>query len=247
MTPARKICDLAGCGNDIETPHTVLGDPDHRYCSTECAKQAWREARRRKPAREPTTVMEQPAEDFGDSGVVRKFCDDPDCRKPVLLEWRGRNGVYHSLACLKRIERDKNMKSMTTGTAEAPENDTVTAPEKPIIAGRISTKKPAKKATAAAKKTAAKKVKAAKNGAGGRASGDAVIKALKADHGFRDGSRTAERVGLLLKHDGKTLGKFREAFAKKGLGSGADGANFLSWYAGDTVKKAVENGLVSIK
>lgn len=48
--------------------------------------------------------MERLAEDFGNAGVVRFYCDADGCGKPLRMCFRGRAGDYCSVACLKRCD-----------------------------------------------------------------------------------------------------------------------------------------------
>ena len=119
--------------------------------------------------------MEVPAEDFGTSGITRKFCDRRGCGKQVTLCWKGRSGEYCSNQCLKISEKGKT-EMETTETNATPVN---AAPPSPIAAGaskKNAAKKAAKPAPAAkktaspAKKTAPKAApKAAKKTGGGAA------------------------------------------------------------------------------
>ena len=90
--------------------------------------------------------MQVPAKEFGGAEVTRLVCDNPRCRKPVLLAWRGRNGVYHDNNCLELMEN--NEMTTETTTEETPS---------PIAAGAPAPKKAAKKTAKKAAKPAAKK------------------------------------------------------------------------------------------
>jgi hypothetical protein len=49
--------------------------------------------------------MQRPALDFGDSGVVRCYCDA--CSKPLIVAHRGRAGDYCSRACLEGHDAER--------------------------------------------------------------------------------------------------------------------------------------------
>lgn len=153
--------------------------------------------------------VEVPAEDFGEAGVTRTRCDK--CRKPVVLAWKGRYGVYCSNNCLKTEDQQGDLNDMT---------DESTPDTKPIRAGAASPKKKtgAKKA-AAPKKTPAKK--AAGDGAAranAKFADDATIH-MKADaeNPFRADSSRAQRFALLK--DGMTVADFKKKVEAKNLQS----------------------------
>ena len=49
--------------------------------------------------------MQRPALDFGDSGVVRYYCDA--CSKPLLVGYRGLAGDYCSKVCCDRADAER--------------------------------------------------------------------------------------------------------------------------------------------
>ena len=67
------------------------------------------------------------AEEFGGAEVYRRYCDNPACKGPVTVCWKGRRGEYCSNNCLK-TEKEKNIMADETN-------------ESPIAAGTPATKK----------------------------------------------------------------------------------------------------------
>lgn len=51
--------------------------------------------------------MQRFAQDFGNAGVVRFYCDGGGCGKPLLVCYRGRAGDYCSRACLLRCDPER--------------------------------------------------------------------------------------------------------------------------------------------
>src|ERR1017187_7085615 len=124
------ICALSGCGKPVGVvPYRMLGKPEE-FCSKGCVDQAWgHRLKKSKPAPQPEPEtepeepsMEVPADDFGDAGVVRHFCDRPECRKPIALSWKGRYGSYCSNTCLKISEKEDQIMSDETNTNAAPDS-----------------------------------------------------------------------------------------------------------------------------
>jgi hypothetical protein len=192
------------------------------------------------------------AEDFGDAGIIRRFCDN--CGNPITLSWRGRRGEYCSNACLNS-EKEKSALSMTaiddddeevTDTDEEESgngDDGDDEDEAPIRRGGTATKKAAGKKAAPAKKgkgpvaaAPAKKAAASGNSVGHSSyPDDAVITVRKRDHSFK--GKRGESLDILLKKDSTTVAKFKAALEQKDLKS----------YAGFALKMAIENKLVAVK
>ena len=212
-------CALPGCANFVGVhPRIIMGDSRTQYCSDACASIAWEDRKKRKrPASASAEegaqeTMERPAPEFGDSGVVRKFCDRDGCRNPVLLSWRGRNGEYCSNACYKLNEEENEMTATEETTTAAP------AAEKPIAAGKppAPAKKKGKKTTSAAKKTAP----AAKKTAPAAKAEPEKDKAFGAFRAGTSKAAVAEALG-----DGKyhTVEELRTVCEKAGAGIGQIG------------------------
>ena len=143
------VCALAGCYNVVrpDQEHTVRGR-DEKYCSHECAVRALElmTAKGRKGK-----MPHVPAEDFGNAGVIRRYCDRKSCGRPILLCWKTEenDNEYCSNTCLKLARKESTMPETTTATA------TETDVPAPIVAGKSATpkknatKKSPKKAPAA--------------------------------------------------------------------------------------------------
>ena len=173
-----EICSLPGCGQPINPllPFTIK-DQSGKYHSQQCASQALAGTNQKRKK-----VPKEPAKEFGEAGVTKQFCDNPDCHKVIIIAWKGRDGEYCSNGCLNKMEPGET----TMNAAEA-----ATAP----ITGE-ETKKPVKKAatkkTAAAKKApAAPAKKTAPKKGSAKVDGDL----------FRDGS-TKAKIWAKIK-DGK--------------------------------------------
>lgn len=213
-----RVCARPGCDNRIPvfTPYQVFGQQE-LYCSKPCVEWALDELKKRKKksARsEAEDPMLQPAEDFGDAGIVRRFCDNPECQRPITLCWKGRNGEYCSNKCLKtEKENTTNMASQPVPMQDP--NDA--PPAKPITGGSKKKTAPAAKKAAPAPKAAkpakaAKAAKPAKAATTSRVNPDATIKLAKGfDAATMRGSR-GERAALLK--DGMTVGQFKAAVEK---------------------------------
>jgi hypothetical protein len=52
--------------------------------------------------------MQVPHPDFGGSGVMMHLCDNPRCRKPIRLRWKGSVGEYCSNKCYREMEVEKH-------------------------------------------------------------------------------------------------------------------------------------------
>lgn len=212
---AKPKCYNPGCNAPLNNPTFRLTGRDIDFCSRRCRETfvIWEDSQQK-----PKKNMKVAANDFGGAEVTRLLCDNPVCRKPVLLEWRGRNGIYHSNECLELMEN-------TTMTTEVQTEATPTP--SPIAAGAPSKKAPKKKA--AAKAAPAKKA-AAPPAAKGKA------KAAKAEtHGTfpRPGSVADLMVGFLKKNKKpKTMAELTAGVGKTG-----------SWP--NTVTKLLEAGLIA--
>ena len=143
------------------------------------------------------------AKEFGGAEVYRHYCDNPACKGPITVSWKGRRGEYCSNNCLK-TEKEKNIMADETN-------------ESPIAAGTPATKKgKGKKAAApatnkkAAAKPAAKKAAAPAKAKGERDSRLPKIgtsfehehkgKTIKVDvleDGFRHGKQTYKSLSAL--------------------------------------------------
>ena len=133
-----ELC--ANCQKPVgAVPHTIKDRPE-KFCSSECSATLFLtpSSKRRKEKN-----MQVPALDFGGE-VSRHFCDNPNCRKPVTLCWKGRNGEYCSNGCLQAVENSEfqgdNMPDNETAAPVAPANKPITA-----AAPKKSKKAPAKK------------------------------------------------------------------------------------------------------
>ena len=230
-----KICALPNCGKAIRLGsqvYVLAGYLGVEYCSRSCVEQAYNEWKAKTAPKEESKV-DRLAEEFGDAGVIRRFCDR--CQSPITLAWKGRYGEYCSLVCRDLAEK---------GEQQVPDetNDTAAAPAaSPITAGASKKKAPAKKNAPAAKLAAKKATPATKTAPvmpNGRSKypDEATVKVLNAVHGLR-GFR-GDALDCLLK-DGQTMAKFRAALVKKG--------GRMNSYFGFATAYAVDNKLASIK
>jgi hypothetical protein len=113
-----------------------------KYAKTQPEKVDYVKADARQEAREESVKVK--AEEFGGAEVYRHYCDNPTCKGPINVSWKGRRGEYCSNDCLK-TEKEKNIMADETN-------------ESPIAAGTPATKKgKGKKAAAPATKKAAAK------------------------------------------------------------------------------------------
>ena len=114
-TAEPKKCAREGCKNTVGmVPYRIFGAPDE-YCSQACVSIVFEQGRKSTRTRKKKggKSMEVPAEDFGDSGVVRHSCDV--CGKPLgihpdgtaTVAWKGRYGEYCSNKCLSKGERER--------------------------------------------------------------------------------------------------------------------------------------------
>ena len=227
-----RMCALPGCSARIN-PLAVytIKDRSEQFCSRECVDAAFDLVTKAKKKGKEDKAMRALAEDFGDSGVTRGFCDWKRCGLAILICWKGRKDQtkeYCSHACRDTAEREENQMTETNATA------TATADAPPIVAGTPDKKRTKK---VAAKKAAAKKAaaKPANKAAKGKFADDAVITVKGKDHGRR--GKAAECMNLLK--TGMTVAQLREKIAKKeGLNSG-----YLRW----TLDAATESGYATVK
>ena len=217
-TSSPSSCDLPGCGCALpQNGWFALACLPEKYCSRACMKKALAavNARRKK-------VPEVLADDFGEVGVTRVYCDNPSCgRICAPLAWPSDDlkRKYCTNECRKQGE-----KMMDEGTLQVE--------EKPIVAGKPVEKskkapkavkpkaekpKAEKPAKAAKPKNAVKakapkvpkaaKPKVAKAKTNGRMGDDAVITVLK-PHEFTEETASAKMFKLVK--DQMTVGEFRK-------------------------------------
>lgn len=285
MALAGKVCALPGCSVifPIREFSYRLGDHPGEYCSSRCVRIAFDLMKRGKPytkgnfpvytepryaepnsrhvkganeANEKEQNVKVKAEDFGDAGIIRRFCDAEGCNNPIALSWRGRSGEYCSNACLQKEKKEKST-FMTAANTTVDDDDEVTDNEEeengngengdeedapPIRRGSAAKKAVGKKAAPAKKgkgpvaAAPAKKAAASSNSVGhGTYADDAVITVRKRDHTLK--GKRGESLDLLLKKDSTTVAKFKTALEQKDLKS----------YAGFAIKTAVDNKLITIK
>jgi hypothetical protein len=201
------------------------------YCSRQCVNDAYSLKKSGEPfskvpeSAEPSTkevrktVPHLSAEDFGDVGVIRHFCDNLSCTNPgsnpvmeidgkmltvITLCWRSHHGEYCSNECLK----SEKEKKMTDDQNDSPVSagDSTPAPKK------AAKKASAKKAAPVAAKKADKKVAKAASAKKVAKKAAPVKKAAKKSaahngngNGARNGSKTSELIAMLNKKGGATL------------------------------------------
>jgi hypothetical protein len=148
-----ELC--ANCNKPVgAVPHTIKDRPE-KFCSSECSATQFSTPTKRRKEKN----MQVPALDFGGE-VSRHFCDNPNCRKPYMLCWKGHDGEYCSPDCKDAVEdpnyQGDHMSDNETAAPEAPANKPITA-----AAPKKSKKAPAKKSepkkAKSAKKATAKK------------------------------------------------------------------------------------------
>lgn len=266
MSKQYTTCALPGCSEPVipGRPTFRLGGYNAEYHSRGCVTIAFELMRQKKPyakaqpekvdyvkaderqeaaeraeaAREENVKVK--ASEFGGAEVYRRYCDNPACKAPITVSWKGRRGEYCSNNCLK-TEKEKNIMADETNETTSPIAAGAPATKKGKAAKPAPSKKVAAKAPAA--KKAAKPVAAKKAAASGdRASfpKDGVIKIVKKAELAAHGRRGKAGDAFDALKDGQTVEKFREAVNKKNPKNG-------SWYAGFTLKFATDEGWISIK
>ena len=167
--------------------------------------------------------MQQQSTALGNIGMTQTLCDNPRCRKPTPVCWKGRNGKYCSNKCLKQVEENMVTEEDDDFNQdnEEVEEAVVEAPKKKAVAKKAA-KPAAKKATTKPTKTekeakAARKplVKKGKGVVRDRVDNEAKITIVAADVEMR-GAR-ADKWKCLK--NGQTVGAAKEAMTKKGLTS----------------------------
>ncbi len=256
--PTYVTCALPGCTIPLipGKPEFRLGGYNHKYCSRGCVNVAFEMMRKGKKyaKAQPETVdytkedaqqeaaearaspvvegnVKVKAEEFGGAEVYRRYCDNPTCRGPITVCWKGRRGEYCSNNCLK-TEKENNMTTDTNAS--------------PIAAGTPAAKKGGKKAAvkkapAATKKAAAGKKAAAKAGdeTSARAVENAkVISIVKSDK-LPEYRGVKADITALIK-DGITVGQYKANVTAKVAGK-------HSWDAKCVLEAAVEAGAIKIK
>jgi hypothetical protein len=181
----------------------MLGRPE-QFCSRACIDIAWghrlKDLKKISLQKQKEGIMEVKAEGFGSSGVTRRICDNPSCRKPIHVSWKGRYGEYCCNECYEIREKEGNQ---IMSDNETP----VEANDSPIVAGDPEPKKEkpmkAKKTKPAPKKAPAKK--AAKK-APAKQARKSEPKELRA------GSKQAQAVELMSRKTGATLAELAKKF-----------------------------------
>lgn len=176
-------------------------------------------------------------------GAHRDVCNR--CRKPVILAWRGRDGIYCSNTCLVLAEeQDLHKEKIMSDESEA--TATAAATDESVSGTKGKRSKKASKPSAKAKKESGKSTKKKAAGKAGKPKAtrkssfgaDQVIKLLKKDNPFR-GSR-GKRHGLIK--SGMTVGQYHDALVKaKNFGRP------MGSTVSRTLKRAVAAKLISLK
>jgi hypothetical protein len=262
--PNSVVCALPTCMHvvPLTTYEHKLALHPGTYCSSQCDNAAFdlmRKGKKFAKNSQPIVAVEQEpekqdeeikvsmphshADDFGTSGVIRRFCDLSSCRKPVTLCWTDKLGEFCSNECLleaKKKEKEHMAKKATVEDPEEVETEKTkteeTEDDSPVTSGKAS-KKATKKAVT---KKGAKKgpVAVAKKAAGSglpapRFSNEQVITVKSADHTLK-GNRGAV---LDLFKSGMSVEKYKASLAKKDLGG----------MAGWALKTGVELGMITVK
>jgi hypothetical protein len=90
--------------------------------------------------RERGYLMRRPALDFGNSGVVRFYCDA--CSKPITLCYMGSNGEYCSRACLERSDAKRSLESVDTRYASKEVTSNGSKSPKVTVSGKVTESAP---------------------------------------------------------------------------------------------------------
>ena len=181
-------------------PYAIANKPE-QFCSRACVDTAWghRLTDLKKNLHNKTKgayTMEVKAEGFGSSGVTRLICDNPECRKPIHVSWKGRYGQYCGNECYETMEKEGNhiMSDETNPVATADESPIAAGDPEPKKVNTMKNKKAPKKTT---KKSPAPKKAATKS---------SPPKELRA------GSKQALAVELMSRKTGATLAEIAKKF-----------------------------------
>lgn len=170
--------------------------------------------------------MKEQSTALGNVGMTIMTCDNPNCRKNLVLAWKGRSGEYCSSKCLKLVE-EKQMVDNEEYEDETQE-DTAAPVAKTKKAKAAKKGKPAKKV--AAKKAVAKKAK----GTSTRIDPEARITVLKKDHEFR-GKRVKMfsliKTGMTTKQASDAIQKFLGGARYSGFLHICKDAGLIKWAA----------------
>lgn len=249
MPTQLTACALPECHEPIIPGRTPfrLGGESGEYCSRGCVTIAFELMRKGKKfakaqpekigyikqdeaeeiAQEKTVKVK--AEEFGGAEVFRRYCDNPACKGPVTVLWKGRRGEYCSNKCLKTEKEHMNNNEETTTNEET---------TSPIAAGAPATKKATKKAAAKSAPAATKKA-AAPAATSERAAENAKVIQLVKPAKLPEYRGVKADITKQLK-DGITVGAYKAAVASKVPGK-------HSWDAKNVLEAAVEAGAVKVK
>lgn len=159
--------------------------------------------------------MKSASNELGDVGMTVQLCDNPACRKKLVLAWKGREGEYCTQTCLKAVEE----KSMTED--ESTQDTAAPAAKKSKAKGKKAAKAPAKK-------------KAAAKGSGNRLSGEEKITVIKKENDFR-GKRVKMfaliKTGMTTKQASDAIQKFLGGARYSGFLHICKDAGLIKWAA----------------
>jgi hypothetical protein len=251
------LCALPGCTTPIKPgilPYRIGSNPEE-YCSRGCVNIAFELMRKGKKYKQPqaekvnylkedekeelaearASIIKEDegvkvkAEEFGGAGVYRRYCDNPACKGPITVCWKGRRGEYCSNSCLKTEKEN----TMTTNEE--------TVEESPIAAGAPASKKKGKAAKKAApvKKAAKKTTKKVSAAPSERAEGNAKVIQLVKSEKLPEYRGVKTDITKQIK-DGITVGQYKANVASKVPGK-------HSWDAKNVLEAAVEAGAIKIK
>jgi hypothetical protein len=154
--------------------------------------------------------MEVPAEEFGDAGLTRRFCDRENCKNQIAIAFTSTDGEreYCSNRCRNEAEQEREQPDMTD---EATATETAAPASKPKPATKKTAAAPAKKAAAKAAPPAKEK-KAASNG-NAKYTDEQIIHRLKDNADLPCRGLRAEAMKLLK--EGQTIEKFKALVKEK--------------------------------
>lgn len=220
------------------------------FCSSECTDIAYEhflaQIRKTKTGTRKAKVnVHQKAEDFGGAEVYRHFCDNPECKKPIVLCWKSREGEFCSNKCMK--ETQASLTTTETNTVAKPttieenmsEKKENKSSKKAVVGKPAAAKITKPKVEAKKAKAAVAKLKAPKANGKPRPVLDdkAVIHIVSKDHKYK--GINADRFKLLS--DGMTVDNFVTANKNK-----LDNKRCGYAYIADFLASATKSGLITV-
>lgn len=182
------------------------------FCSIECTDIAYKHFQVK--IGKKTNTMRQKAEDFGGAEVYRHYCDNPKCKKPIILCWKSREGEFCSNKCMKELASPTEVDTVVKSTTEEKMSKKATSKSsskatvaKPAAAKTTKPKAVQKTATAAPKEAAVRAASKSRPTLNDKAK----IHVVSKDHKYKGIS--ADRFKLLV--NGMTVDEFFAANKNK--------------------------------